>query len=387
MEEVWDLTEDAPKVLKKRVREDISTIDYALEAFEILSPSSTPGAVTGTMQAISFSAQNLGAASARLVFGHKKPMKSSHHSKSSGNGVGYSGQAGENLSHNANVNNALVRETARDEQVRNAFRHLRGLVSEGMELWSMNHLEVVLLRLQHSISLLRILREYLLNDSLLNIGARRDCYTEILLFLSALARDQTSAYSFFTQSLDDTDVTSRATILALLTTLGSQAIVFVQLNQSSEVDMLEALTVALHIQQTLGEVQKTVDISRKYGLSQSNSQSKESSTPAPTEEQEYLRVLRPQRFEVVDLLGSLATGQMSHYLYQKSAQAVGHAGVVGDARTRQARIANEISTLSTSLPVEMGSSIFVRCDDSRLDVLKVSTVCLPCHLHPDPSNL
>jgi len=39
-------------------------------------------------------------------------------------------------------------------------------------------------------------------------------------------------------------------------------------------------------------------------------------------------------------------------------------------KARMVRIANEMSELVSSLPVEVGSSIFVRCDESRMDVIK-----------------
>jgi len=39
-------------------------------------------------------------------------------------------------------------------------------------------------------------------------------------------------------------------------------------------------------------------------------------------------------------------------------------------RSRVSRILNDITTLSSSLPIEFGSSVFVRCDEDRYDVLK-----------------
>ena len=39
--------------------------------------------------------------------------------------------------------------------------------------------------------------------------------------------------------------------------------------------------------------------------------------------------------------------------------------------SRARRLAQEISTLSTSLPLSPSSSVFVRCDEERLDVMKV----------------
>lgn len=41
--------------------------------------------------------------------------------------------------------------------------------------------------------------------------------------------------------------------------------------------------------------------------------------------------------------------------------------------TKARRLAQEIATLSTSLPLSPSSSVFVRCDEEQLDVMKVCT--------------
>ena len=46
------------------------------------------------------------------------------------------------------------------------------------------------------------------------------------------------------------------------------------------------------------------------------------------------------------------------------------AGDVNNA-SRARRLAQETVTLSTSLPLSASSSVFVRCDEERLDVMKV----------------
>ena len=38
------------------------------------------------------------------------------------------------------------------------------------------------------------------------------------------------------------------------------------------------------------------------------------------------------------------------------------------------RLAQEAVTLSTSLPLSVSSSVFVRCDEERLDIMKVGIV-------------
>lgn len=42
-----------------------------------------------------------------------------------------------------------------------------------------------------------------------------------------------------------------------------------------------------------------------------------------------------------------------------------------NSAARSRRLAQEAVTLSTSLPLSSSSSVFVRCDDERLDIMKV----------------
>lgn len=57
------------------------------------------------------------------------------------------------------------------------------------------------------------------------------------------------------------------------------------------------------------------------------------------------------------------------------------AAVYGAARAR--RLAQEVSALATSLPLSSSSSVFVRCDEDRLDVMKVSSAG---HTFPPPPS-
>lgn len=43
---------------------------------------------------------------------------------------------------------------------------------------------------------------------------------------------------------------------------------------------------------------------------------------------------------------------------------------------RMKRLAQEVATLTTSLPLSLSSSVFVRCDTDRLDIMKVNPVTL-----------
>ena len=62
------------------------------------------------------------------------------------------------------------------------------------------------------------------------------------------------------------------------------------------------------------------------------------------------------------------------YYYASSVQPAASAQsntFYSSARSR--RLAQEVATLSTSLPIEFGSTIFLRYDEERLDVMKVKS--------------
>ena len=61
-----------------------------------------------------------------------------------------------------------------------------------------------------------------------------------------------------------------------------------------------------------------------------------------------------------------------HYEANVKAASSGGAGAQSAGRAR--RLAQEAVTLSTSLPLSYSSSVFVRCDEDRLDVMKVRMV-------------
>jgi hypothetical protein len=84
----------------------------------------------------------------------------------------------------------------------------------------------------------------------------------------------------------------------------------------------------------------------------------------------YVAALKPLRFDAVGLLDDVACGAASHAFAAQALSAGGRA-VQGSGKQRLARLASEVSQLSASLPVELGSSVFVRCDEARLDILKV----------------
>ena len=100
--------------------------------------------------------------------------------------------------------------------------------------------------------------------------------------------------------------------------------------------------------------------------SSSNSKGGEGCQGGVELEKEYVSRMTPLRFDHVALL-HVGAGQVQvPYQFRALVAAEQRAG----DRARVSRILNDITTLSTSLPIEFGSSIFVRCDEDRYDVLK-----------------
>ncbi|CAL1542612.1 unnamed protein product [Lymnaea stagnalis] len=91
--------------------------------------------------------------------------------------------------------------------------------------------------------------------------------------------------------------------------------------------------------------------------------------PRKTLEDLYIGIMKVLQFDTYEMVteeGRNLKFNVSHH-YESNVKATGT--VTNIARTR--RLAQEAVTLSTSLPLAFSSSVFVRCDEERLDVIKV----------------
>uniref|UniRef100_A0A7M5TZX2 UBC core domain-containing protein n=2 Tax=Clytia hemisphaerica TaxID=252671 RepID=A0A7M5TZX2_9CNID len=98
------------------------------------------------------------------------------------------------------------------------------------------------------------------------------------------------------------------------------------------------------------------------------------SEDAVTAEQQYVELMSEYQFDAYELItekddGTLQFNVPYHY-----------ASIVRDVRrkdtdvfniNRARRLAQEVASLSTSLPISHSSTVFLRCDEQRLDVMKV----------------
>ncbi|XP_070181060.1 dual E2 ubiquitin-conjugating enzyme/E3 ubiquitin-protein ligase BIRC6-like isoform X3 [Littorina saxatilis] len=88
-----------------------------------------------------------------------------------------------------------------------------------------------------------------------------------------------------------------------------------------------------------------------------------------TTEERYLALMGPLQFDTYELVTEEGRGLKFNIPHHFESNVKASGAFNNPARTR--RLAQEAVTLSTSLPLSYNSSVFVRCDEERLDIMKV----------------
>ncbi|KAL5282756.1 BIRC6 family protein [Megaselia abdita] len=127
------------------------------------------------------------------------------------------------------------------------------------------------------------------------------------------------------------------------------------------------------IQETAVLVQKATkfDIDCKDGDDAGEGCSKSVEKPlVKTIEERYMEVMKKLQFDTFEMIVESST---TPYKFAISHHYEGSVKLAGDRYhpSRVKRLAQEAVTLSTSLPLSYSSSVFVRCDTDRLDIMKV----------------
>lgn len=87
-------------------------------------------------------------------------------------------------------------------------------------------------------------------------------------------------------------------------------------------------------------------------------------------EEKYVAVMKKLQFDTFEMVSEDEDGKLGfkvNYHYMSQVKNANDANSAARAR----RLAQEAVTLSTSLPLSSSSSVFVRCDEERLDIMKV----------------
>ncbi|VTJ91689.1 Hypothetical predicted protein, partial [Marmota monax] len=86
-------------------------------------------------------------------------------------------------------------------------------------------------------------------------------------------------------------------------------------------------------------------------------------------EEKYVAVMKKLQFDTFEMVSEDEDGKLGfkvNYHYMSQVKNANDANSAARAR----RLAQEAVTLSTSLPLSSSSSVFVRCDEERLDIMK-----------------
>jgi baculoviral IAP repeat-containing protein 6 len=276
-----------------------------------------------------------------------------------------------------------------------------------------------------------LLNYYLHNDSLVDIGSRELVYREVLSFITLIANGHVFVDILLAPLLKEDNTSNNnenpddtvCCCLTLLSKLDLQAAVFVKLNEhilrqqgndatdeDDNSEIVDAVAMALHIKQTYEDVKNHAEFAMAMGIVLSSASDKRIAavaSPAVAQKspavdakllltREYVKQLGEKRFEAVEMIetinqaAALGLANCSHVFLQPSYtyhsnhhntaphQPSGHHGKGSNSSSssapapkyRLSRIAKEMSSLLTNLPVEFASSIFVRCDENRHDILK-----------------
>ena len=200
----------------------------------------------------------------------KSKKKKAKTSRVVGKGVGY-GNA-QTKAQKKKLDTAVIKaataEKASDQDASNLLSALcKMLESEGLED----------LDSSCATSVVRLLDHYLRNDSLVDIGRRSLVYRTVLNTITFLSRDPVVVSKFFKSPTPST--------LALLNKLGTQSLLFKQINsrslddggidvlgddleeiKSEGEDIVNALAVAVHVETTLKDLKKGIRTGRELGL-------------------------------------------------------------------------------------------------------------------------
>ncbi|KAK9804781.1 hypothetical protein WJX72_005025 [[Myrmecia] bisecta] len=247
------------------------------------------------------------------------------------------------------------------------------------------------------------LRWLLQNDSLMDIGKRCDLYREVLKLLQRLGScmdcipllQRPAVYSSkraaggSSGSGDEEEDGDAPSVLDCLRVLNIQCDVF---KRSAEelgegADDVAVLSMALDIKDTFDQLssaaasvqraqpaaptptpaaqpdaQVDVDLTVDEGPASSRPANGDAQKQL---EKRYLEALKPLRYTNQAVLEG-----GDFYFRQQAAAVSKQAGGGQQMKTRLRRLVEEHSSLSTSLPLAWGSSIFLAADDTRLDVLR-----------------
>ncbi|XP_021713192.1 baculoviral IAP repeat-containing protein 6 isoform X3 [Aedes aegypti] len=293
-----------------------------------------------------------------------------------------------------NVEQALLRQKSEEEHVTVLLQVLSSYINPGDKFPSNLDSEVlsyrecsetlpelppIFLDLLQQSCMIPALSSYLRNDSVLDITRHIPLYRAILQLLRAI-----SLSNQLVSLLVNKNNEGKISIAALLANMKACVDTYasrLKVNKKSNLKgQTQKITVSLDDGDDEGLALLIPDIQETSLLVQ-NATNVEALTveeelkevvPRPmakSVEEKYMELMKALQFDTFEMIAETDNGYrftISHH-FETNVRMAGDRGHPG----RVKRLAQETVTLSTSLPLSYSSSVFVRCDTDRLDIMKV----------------
>uniref|UniRef100_F7FUX9 Dual E2 ubiquitin-conjugating enzyme/E3 ubiquitin-protein ligase BIRC6 n=1 Tax=Ornithorhynchus anatinus TaxID=9258 RepID=F7FUX9_ORNAN len=253
----------------------------------------------------------------------------------------------------------------------------------------------VLLELLSQSCLIPAMSSYLRNDSVLDMARHVPLYRALLELLRAIASCPSMVPLLLPLSTEHGDEEeeqseSQASVGTLLAKMKTCVDTYTNRLRSKKDKVKTGVKPDASDQEPEGltllvpDIQKTAEIvyTATTSLRQANQEKKMAEyskkaavKPKPLSilrslEEKYVAVMKKLQFDTFEMVSEDDDGKLGfkvNYHYMSQVKNASDANSAARAR----RLAQEAVTLSTSLPLSSSSSVFVRCDEERLDIMKV----------------
>ncbi|XP_074393415.1 dual E2 ubiquitin-conjugating enzyme/E3 ubiquitin-protein ligase BIRC6 isoform X5 [Zonotrichia albicollis] len=253
----------------------------------------------------------------------------------------------------------------------------------------------ILLELLSQSCLIPAMSSYLRNDSVLDMARHVPLYRALLELLRAIASCTSMVPLLLPLSGDSSEeeeeqLESQASVGTLLAKMKTCVDTYTNRLRSKKDKAKAGVKPDSSDQEPEGltllvpDIQKTAEIvyAATTSLRQANQEKKMAEyskkaavKPKPLSvlrslEEKYVAVMKKLQFDTFEMVSEDDDGKLVfkvNYHYMSQVKNASDANSAARAR----RLAQEAVTLSTSLPLSSSSSVFVRCDEERLDIMKV----------------
>uniref|UniRef100_A0A8C6JNE8 Dual E2 ubiquitin-conjugating enzyme/E3 ubiquitin-protein ligase BIRC6 n=1 Tax=Melopsittacus undulatus TaxID=13146 RepID=A0A8C6JNE8_MELUD len=300
------------------------------------------------------------------------------------------------------VEQALTKQRLEEEHVLASYINPAGSTSNGDTQTShegrgqnSTALPSVLLELLSQSCLIPAMSSYLRNDSVLDMARHVPLYRALLELLRAIASCTSMVplllpLSGESSEEEEEQLESQASVGTLLAKMKTCVDTYTNRLRSKKDKAKAGVKPDTSDQEPEGltllvpDIQKTAEIvyAATTSLRQANQEKKMAEyskkaavKPKPLSvlrslEEKYVAVMKKLQFDAFEMVSEDDDGKLVfkiNYHYMSQVKNASDANSAARAR----RLAQEAVTLSTSLPLSSSSSVFVRCDEERLDIMKV----------------